>query len=69
MTEQETSERLKELHDQLDELDEEHADLKKKALQAETHVIEATVNELRELHEQYRRTRRSISRLFSGPRR
>ena len=63
-----TTDERKFLHAQLKELDEEYQDLQVKAMQAEEHVLAAAADELRELRQRLRRTNRSLSKLFSGPR-
>ena len=63
-----TSAERKFVHAQLKELDKEYKDLQLKAMQAEEHILEATADELRELRERLRRSNRSLSRLFTGPR-
>ena len=69
MNDTKTSEERKALHAQLKELKKDHDELQKKALQAEEEVLQLTANELRELHQRLKRTNRSLSRLFTGPRR
>ena len=69
MNGQDHSEQRQALHAQLKALGKEHEALQNKALEAEENVLELTANELRDLHERLKRSNRTLSRLFTGPRR